>query len=149
MWDMPFLPIFDSDLKQEIAGHAEAELAVRPDDSISLDWVVGRVLTAHSRSGTRFRGPLIDPSWHGVCAVAGMKHLILDVLTDEWWPGELQTAYVVTRDGEETIVPSLQLTVDELRVIEDEDRKLEEECRAEFEEFLKERARRKAEGREI
>jgi hypothetical protein len=65
-----------------------------------------------------------------------MKHLIIDVLAEDWWPGELQKAYVIAREGEAMIVPSSGLTVAEETAIVEEDQKIADEYNAELQKIL-------------
>lgn len=55
-------------------------------------------------------GPAFDPEWLTSSAIAGLKDLIRDVLAEKCSPGQLQRAYVLTRKGEEIIIPITRLT---------------------------------------
>jgi acyl carrier protein phosphodiesterase len=129
--------VSDACLAREIQARIEEQCEARPDDPITIKWAVDTIFAAHSARFPELNESLADPDWLISCAIAGLKDLVRDLLAENGAPNDLKSAYLVAREGEEVIVPSILLTAAELSAVAEEDREIEQVHRVEFEKVFR------------
>ena len=107
----------DAKQEQEIRIRLDEKLQTRRSKPISIDWVVDTIFAAHLLDSPEFREPRTDPTWLGACGVAGLKQLIRDILFEDRDLADFQSVYLVSRGGEDWLVPRDQLTHEEAEFI--------------------------------
>jgi hypothetical protein len=112
---------------------------IGPD--LSIDWMVKAIFSAPLVGFPEFNEPLIDPIWRGPYAIAGLKRMMRDVLAEDCVLDEFQPAYIVSRGGEDMLVPGDQLTDEEGEIARKEDAGESRACLREIREYARERRR--------
>jgi hypothetical protein len=132
--DIHYYRAIDPELELEITACIDSGVVMaQPDSNIRIDWLVNSIFAAHSVRCPEF-DELVDPVWLVSIALGGIRHLIQDVLDENTDPGHLKAAYIVTRNGEDFLVPSGLLTIAEMEAILDAERVVQRWYRATVEE---------------